>query len=59
MTEKQRITIDKLLEGYATLEQVLSEPDIVDQSKWETQRSLANLYLLQYNLFSFDRQKVK
>ena len=53
------MTIDKLLEGYATLEQVLSEPDIVDQSKWETQRSLANLYLLQYNLFSFDRQKVK
>ncbi len=48
MTEKQRITIEQLLEGDATLEQVLSQPDIVNQSKWETQRSLANLYSHQY-----------
>lgn len=48
MTEKQRITIEQLLKGDATLEEVLSQPDIVNQSKWETQRSLANLYLHQY-----------
>jgi hypothetical protein len=48
MTEKQRITIEQLLEGNATLEEVLSQPDIVNQSKWETQRSLANLYLHQH-----------
>jgi len=48
MTEKQRITIEQLLVGDATLEEVLSQPDIVNQSKWETQRSLANLYLHQY-----------
>jgi len=45
MTEKQRFTIEQLLEEDATLEQVLSEPDIVNQSKWETKSSLANLYL--------------
>jgi len=51
MTEKQRITIEQLLVGDATLEEVLSQPDIVNQSKWETQRSLANLYLHQYSSF--------
>lgn len=42
MTEVQRTKTQQLLEDNATLEQLLSEPDIVSQSKWQTADSLKN-----------------
>jgi hypothetical protein len=36
MTEQQRTKIESLLEANSTLEEILSDPDIVSQSKWET-----------------------
>jgi hypothetical protein len=40
MTETQRTKIESLLDSGATLEQLLSEPEIVSESKWETASGL-------------------
>jgi hypothetical protein len=40
MTEQQRTAIERLLDADATLLEMLSDPDIVGQSKWETKRAL-------------------
>jgi predicted DNA-binding protein YlxM (UPF0122 family) len=42
MTEKQRSKIRQLLNRNASLEEILSEPEVVNQSKWETQASFKN-----------------
>jgi hypothetical protein len=57
MTETQRGKIESLLANNATLLEVLSEPDCVSQSRWETQRGFRNLYYLCLS-FSFNRAKV-
>jgi hypothetical protein len=42
MSERQRSKTEELLENNATLIELLSEPEIINQSKWETVRSLQN-----------------
>ncbi len=40
MSEQQRTALERLLDANASLVEVLSEPEIAGQSKWETQRIL-------------------
>lgn len=42
MTKEQRTAIEALLARDASLEEVLSEPDIISQSQWEAQRLLGD-----------------
>jgi hypothetical protein len=42
MSERQRSKTEELFEKNASLIELLSEPDIINQSKWETVRSLQN-----------------
>lgn len=42
MTHEQRTTIESLLAEDACLDKILSEPETINQSRWEVQRLLGD-----------------